>query len=212
MTYIGFSGIKKPEESLIELWKKDYSSSHVFVVPELLEQSLKAFFFENLDQGAFQRRVDEGIAVEESLDDDDRISKTASFLMNRPELFRIVEQITGCGAIGSFQGRIYRFRPGADHGDDWHSDVCPETNRMVGVSVNLSDPNYQGGVFQIREEPHKKICREVHHTSYGAAHFFRISMSLNHRVTSLKGDAARTCLAGWFVSKPKLKDLLAGEA
>jgi hypothetical protein len=135
------------------------------------------------------------------------------WLLNAPALFAVIEQITGSARIGCFSGRIYRSLPGSRHHLDWHDDRA-EADRLVGLSLSLSEPPYEGGVFQIRERGARRLTAEVACQGAGSAHLFRIAPSVEHRVTAVVGPHPRTVAAGWFLSRPSrealLKSLYAG--
>lgn len=121
------------------------------------------------------------------------------FLLNDPELFRLIRRVTGCRPIGCFTGRLYRLV--ARHGLnlDWHDDVL--SDRMIAISVNLSDGPYRGGTLQIREKSH--VEREaVPNLGFGDALIFRVAEQLEHRVTPIEGKVAKTAFTGWFRSRP----------
>ena len=106
-------------------------------------------------------------------------------------MFQMVQQVTGCGPIGCFTGRVYRMLPGPGHYDSWHTDAIE--HRIVGMSVNLGRGMYTGGVFQLRELRSQKLLSEVANTGPGDAILFRISPDLAHRVTPV--GAAPTVVA-----------------
>ncbi len=108
------------------------------------------------------------------------------FGTNHPTLFAYIEQITGCGRIEGFQGRIYcrRAMPGKQHYYPWHNDY-----RLVGMSINLSPENYAGGILQIRHRLSKQLLSEVANTGFGDGVIFRIASELQHRVTKVEGTA-----------------------
>ena len=128
---------------------------------------------------------------------------TLSFLANDANLLALVRKITGCDAIGIFQGRVYRLIPDPLHNFEWHDDLR-EPSRLVALSVNLSEGKFRGGVFQIREVPSGKITGEVANAGLGDAVLFSISKDLQHRVTGVEGDTPRTSFSGWFKSGPGL--------
>ena len=66
---------------------------------------------------------DEILARELCVESDPMILRALVFLFNRPELFRIIEQITNCPKIGKFDGRIYMMRPDSKHYQSWHDDL-----------------------------------------------------------------------------------------
>jgi hypothetical protein len=129
-------------------------------------------------------------------------------LLNNPRLFRLIEEITGCGHIGCFRGRIYRIVPGANHHVEWHTDL--NGTRLVALSVNLNSEPYEGGVLSIREAATERILCELTNSGFGDAILFRIDERLQHRVSDVEGTVAKTALAGWFESAPDYRTLLAG--
>lgn len=118
------------------------------------------------------------------------------FLVNDPDLFRLVEAIAGCGAIGSFVGRVYRRYPGV-HFDSWHGDRT-DPRRLVGMSVNLSDAPYEGGTFEIRDVTTARPIASLPNVVPGDAILFRLDDDLEHRVTPVRGTTPKTAFAGWF--------------
>jgi len=121
-------------------------------------------------------------------------------LMNDRALFQLVEQITGCGPIGSFTGRLYRMMPHRGDYASWHDDLA--YHRLVAISINVSTGAYRGGVLQIRDRKSGAIISEVQNAQPGDAIVFRLSPDLEHRVTEVSGGGPRTAYSGWFCSEP----------
>lgn len=119
------------------------------------------------------------------------------FLTNDPRLFRVVESISGCTGIRSFAGRVYRRFPGGRHFDSWHGDVA-DPRRLIGMSVNLSADAYEGGVFEIRDVDTERPLASLPNVGSGDAILFRLSDSLEHRVSDVHGAVPKTAFAGWF--------------
>lgn len=130
------------------------------------------------------------------------------FVANDPRLFEIVRDLTGCGPIGCFDGRVYRIDPAQDHHDSWHSDVGEE--RLVAMSVNLGREPYAGGTVQIRDEGTGRVISEVANRVPGDALIFDIDERLRHRVSAVEGHVPRTAFAGWFKSEPSFREVLRG--
>jgi hypothetical protein len=129
-----------------------------------------------------------------------------SCLLNNPALFELLQNITGCGRIGRFHGRVYRMVPGAGHYDFWHDDAFD--NRMITISINLSREFYRGGLLQIRERKSQRFLHEVANTGLGDAIVFRVDRGLQHRVTDVEGDVEKVALSGWFVPWPDYRFFL----
>ncbi len=128
------------------------------------------------------------------------------FLANHPQLFQLIRQITGCGAIGCFSGRVYRMVPGSQHYDSWHSDMID--HRMIGMSINLSPKVYSGGIFQMRDRDSRQIIHETANTGFADGIIFRLSTQLQHRITEVEGSVPKTAFAGWFQSDPDFHAVL----
>jgi len=183
-----------------------FETGHSVVLPQLLSEPLlerlieaveRAEFYQNPHHDERQQRFGLDLTVREN----EVALHLIHFLLNNRKLFRVIENITGCRSIGSFAGRIYRNLPGEDHQLDWHDDT-DRPERIVGISINLSGRQCRGGIFQLRETATRRIVSEVPSNRAGDAHLFRISSGLQHRVTRVEGEVARTSAAGWFLSEP----------
>ena len=182
-----------------------FARYHVVHLPGFFETALVAEVVERVGKARFAPRRDEGIALESCMEDEALLS-ALFLLMNDPELLAWIQRVAGREPIGSFWGRVYRFEPGPEHHDSWHTDAA--RSRMVGLSVNLSRLAYEGGAFQIREGTSDPL-REITNTGFGDALLFDIGPALSHRVTSVSGDASRTAFAGWFLREPSFLEMLA---
>ena len=112
------------------------------------------------------------------------------FLSNDPKLFAVIRQITGCGRIGCFIGRVYRMAPGSGHYDSCHSDTTD--HRLIGMSVNLGSHSYDGGILRLREESTKRLLCEAVNTGPGDAIHIQVRPGiLEHCVTSVEGTVFR---------------------
>ena len=164
---------------------------------------------EQLAGGGFSERVHEGINSNKELClCDNRTLALLHVLLNNRELRRLVEQVTGCGCIGSFQGRVYRVIPGQGHHDAWHNDLGEQ--RLLALSLNLSAEPYQGGVLQIRERASQRIVYEIANIGCGDAIVFRLDKKLQHRITEVEGVWHKTAFAGWFRAGPDYLATLRG--
>ena len=182
----------------IERCKIEFDEKHCVLLPKLLEPPLLDFLLERLEQGLWQDRVHEDIGNEVVLEDASARG-LLHFVANAPAFLKIVQEITGCGPLTQFGGRIYRFVPNSGHYDSWHNDNG--NGRLVAMSLNLSLRGYEGGVFQLREWSSKRIVAEIANTGWGDATLFRISGELEHQVTEVTGEQPKTAFAGWFKSE-----------
>ena len=121
------------------------------------------------------------------------------FILNRPELYRISEEVSGCPRIGNFIGRLHRTTAAANQYIDWHQDVAD--GRTLGLCINLSDQDYTGGVLQLRD-PDQRVKASIGQSDPGDACFFRIDKGWQHRLTPVE-SGLRTVGVGWFRTAPE---------
>lgn len=121
-------------------------------------------------------------------------------LLNNRKLFQVIEEVTQCLPIGNFFGRLHSSVPGGNHHIDWHGDNAD--HRLLGLTIDLSNADYGGGVFQLRQKASQEIICEVPRQHVGDAFVFRISPLLQHRLTMIEGGGPRTVGVGWFRSQP----------
>jgi hypothetical protein len=189
----------------VERLREQFDRRHFFRLRELIEPDFCAHLLRRIEEAEFAPRTHGEIGTELWVPDPG-LTGALDFLMNDPNMLSLVENVTGCGHIGTFNGRIYRFAPGAGHYDSWHSDLGG--GRLVAMSVNLSSEPYSGGVLQIREQESGNVLEEVANPGVGDAVLFRLSEHLQHRVTDVEGTAPRTAFAGWFQSQPEYRAML----
>lgn len=172
----------------------------------LLDGPLLVALLDTIDRTEFYRRVHAGIGVELCAASG-AASAALEFLLNDPVLLEAISEITGCGALGCFEGRVYRIVPSGGHYDSWHSDVGQD--RLLALSINLGRRPYDGGRLQIRRADSATIIGDVENATPGDAVLFRVHPDLRHRVGAVAGDEPRTAYAGWFRAAPDFRQLLA---
>jgi hypothetical protein len=182
----------------VRLLQDEFRRQHFVVLRSFVSGSLLDQLRDDVEAGDFEVRVDEGIATE-LWQRGGRGPTRLWFIANDPELFELVDEITSCGTIRSFVGRVFRMLPGREHEDSWHDDDMH--GRLIAMSINLSSGPYAGGTLEIRDSQSKKVLSRVSKTNPGDAVLFRIAPGLQHKVSSLRGDVPRTTYAGWFTSK-----------
>jgi hypothetical protein len=178
-------------------------------LPGFLGTALVEQLVERVNESGFYSRDHGDIGTEECAAAGGALALLLFMANDRP-LFEVVRQVTGCGEIGCFDGRVYRIDPARGHHDSWHSDVGD--NRLVAMSVNLSIDPYEGGVLEIRDQRTGEITARPAGLAPGEAVMFRISEDLRHRVSPVTGEVPRLAFAGWFKSAPSFRSVLAGGA
>ena len=184
--------------------RREFHAVHCVRLPQLLEPPLLAFLERRLEQGQWQTRTYPGVGEEYVLEDLPALN-LLHFVSNLPDFRNLIQEITGCGPLRRFRGRIYRMTAAAGHYDDWHDDNFD--NRLVGISLNLMPRAFRGGLFQLRERESQRMLAEIANTGRSSALIFRIADELQHRISTMEGDEPKTAFAGWF--RPDLPEFFA---
>jgi 2OG-Fe(II) oxygenase superfamily len=193
-------------EELADL-RARFDREHCVWLPGFLDAGLCEEIVDGIRQADFYEREHGHIGTEGCMEPN-AILATLLFIANDHRLFEAIRLITGCAAIGCFDGRVYRMQPSSGHHDSWHSDMAD--HRMVAMSVNLSEERYRGGDLQIRDLRSGDVVHEASNPRRGDALVFRLAEYLRHRVTPVEGPAPRTAFAGWFKSRPTFHSVLRG--
>ena len=202
-----FSGIEK---DLKEMQDK-FNKHHFIKLSNFLEPELLHCIQEGIEKAGFNEgryMVEDGYAADYRLKDKS-MDNLLRFLINDENLFQLIQKITNCSKIGSFNGETYRMNPDKNHYDNWHTDNWD--NRMISISINLSTDIYSGGILQIRDISSKEIVHEVANIGFGDCIIFRVSPKLEHRVTNVEGKFSKTAFPGWFKSKPNYRSFFEKE-
>ena len=205
MLQISRSGVViSGSEADIELARADFEKQNWVRLPAILDRELLGMAQAQLGESQFEEKT--ANLYRELTVADSALPFALLLLLNNRQLFKLIEEITGCGHIGCFRGRIYRIVPGANHHVEWHTDL--NGTRLVALSVNLNTQPYEGGILSIREAATERVLSEVTNSGFGDAILFRIDERLQHRVSDVEGTVAKTALAGWFESAPDYRTLL----
>ena len=181
----------------------EFRERHCIHVAGLLSPQLLRTLLPRLERAAFEETHYDGVGRDLCMVDS-VVLQALHFVVNDPAWLRLVEAITDCAPLGCYLGRVYRMLPDSGHAEDWHDDIA--ATRRVGMSVNLSSRPFEGGAFELRYRGEDAVRLEVHNTGLGDAILFRISDTLQHRVTEVTGAAAKTAFAGWFRTEPSYWD------
>src|SRR6185436_20149209 len=113
----------------IERMRADFERQDWVRLPAMLDQDLLKMIQQQLAANDFDGKTE---SIYQQVDVTDG---ALLILLNSPQLFRILERITGGGHIGCFRGRIYQFVPGARNILEWHSDL--NGSRLAAITINL---------------------------------------------------------------------------
>jgi len=184
--------------------RRAFERDHAIQLPHLFDPELVALVQQHVREARFADRDDE--IAREACMEDNAILAMLYLITNDEQMFRAIRAITGCAPIGTFLGRVYRMHAAAGHRDQWHSDVTG--NRLIGMSVNLTEGTFEGGVFELRNKDSEVPQWSIANTGAGDAILFQISDNLRHRVSPVEGIIPRVAYAGWFQSGPGFTALL----
>jgi hypothetical protein len=192
--------------------RSEFVQRHCVTLPQLFASGVVRMILQKLESAQFYRNSHRDHRAQEfawdlTLRENEMALHLIHFLLNNPRVFSVIQEITGCPEIGSFGGRIYRSLPNKEHRLEWHDDA-DRVERLLGISINLSTERYAGGIFQLRQKESGRIVCEVGSGNPGDANVFSISPQLQHRVTRVEGESARTSAAGWFLSAPDCRTAL----
>jgi 2OG-Fe(II) oxygenase superfamily len=195
--------ILKPHDVVVdpvglERLREEYQNRHCVLITKLLDDTLLSVLRPLITSDSWREFIHEGIGSEVVLRGQTAAVTALHFATNSPKFLAAIAAITGRDDLTWFGGRVFRMSPDAGHYDSWHDDV--RGNRQVGMSINLSDGGYEGGLFELRDRATELPLAQIANTQLGGASLFRISKDLQHRVSPITGTRARTAFAGWFCS------------
>jgi hypothetical protein len=201
--------INDETSSSIAALRESFDSVHAVHLPRFFDQDLLDYVQRAIRSASFYDRSHgrSGDIGREECMADNTVLAMLVLLANDSRLLTLVRTVSGCPPIGSFDGRVYRMRGGVGHFDRWHSDTGGD-NRLIGMSVNVSEAVYEGGTFELRSADSDHVLWRITNTGPGDAVMFRIAENLVHRVSVVQGENARTAFAGWFQSRPDFLSLL----
>jgi hypothetical protein len=185
--------------------RRTFDEQHALRLPRFLDSDLLAYVHQSIRAANFYERDHEDIAREACMHDNPMLAMMC-LIMNDGRLFEVIRCITGCAPIGYFNGRIYAFAADANHFDQWHSDTIDD--RRIGISINLTEGQFEGGVFELRHAHAEATHWSIANTGSADAILFRIGDDLLHRVTPVIGPVPRVAYAGWFQGRGDLLSLL----
>src|SRR5882672_12614040 len=148
--------------------RRSFERHHAITLPRFFDVRLVDAVMGQLRGARFSDR-DDGIAREACMEDNALLAML-HLITNDQCLLDAVSAITGCGPIGMFLGRVYQMHAAAGHPDQWHSDASDA--RLIGMSVNLTERAFVGGVFELRDGGAETPAWSVANTQPGDAFLF----------------------------------------
>jgi hypothetical protein len=166
------------------------------VLRSFLDADERDWIRRQLDEASFEQHTIEATGKTELLMTPNGLSALLLFKMCSPEMFDLVEALTGCGPVGDFRGRTYRMVPGAGHVSPWHDDAVQD--RLAAFTINLSPQPFEGARLQVKRVADDELLTEIGDLKFGDAVLIQISRAYQHRNSPLLGTAPKTSYAGFF--------------
>lgn len=186
--------------------RNECHSRHYLLIPHFVHPTLLSLIQESVEHTGFDK-VEHGGFGHDLRMKQTSASSSLNFLLNDRHLLSAIEQIFGCGRIGSFTGAVRRAIPGPGNALGWHNDNVG--NRIVAITINLGVAPYEGGRLQIRNARSKRVIADVSNTGPGNAVIFPVSAEFEHRNSPVTGTVAKTAFSGWFCNRPNFEELFA---
>jgi hypothetical protein len=166
------------------------------VLRSFLDADEREWIRQQLEDATFQQHTIEATGKTELLMKPNGISALLLFKLCDPEMFDLVEAVTGAGPVADFRGRTYRMVPGAGHVSPWHDDAVQ--GRLAAFTINLSPEPYDGARLQIKSAADDELLTEVGDLEFGDGVLIQIARAYQHRNSPLLGTAPKTSYAGFF--------------
>jgi hypothetical protein len=170
--------------------------SHAVVLRSFLDADEREWVRRRLEQASFRPHTIEATGKTELLMEPNAISALLLFKVCDPEMFDLVEAVTGRGTVADFRGRTYRMVPGAGHFSPWHDDAVK--GRLAAFTINLSPQRFEGAALQVKSVAGDELLTEIGDLEFGDAVLIQISREYQHRNSPLLGTTPKTSYAGFF--------------
>jgi hypothetical protein len=182
---------------------RDHACAHLrgFLATDLL-----ADIWRLCEAARFEERTYEGIGAEQRIVPGPMLA-VLLLALNDPQLLAFISEVTGCGPVGVFEGRVYRMLPREDHFHGWHSDASGR--RRVAISVNLNRESMVTAPLQVRRRDADVPLAEVANATPGDAVIFRVDDDHLHRIRPTPDAGVRVACAGWFCEGEDIRRRLA---
>jgi hypothetical protein len=180
----------------VDALRLELTQRHVAVLRSFLEADEREWIRDQLETATFRAHTIGATGKVELKMEPNGISARLLFKLCDPEVFDLVEAVTGCGPVASFSGRTYRMLPDAGHFSPWHDDAVQ--GRLAAFTINLSPEPFEGARLQIKSAAGGELLTEIGDLEFGDAVLIQISRAYQHRNSPLLGTTAKTSYAGFF--------------
>lgn len=180
-------------------WAARFAEERAIVCRDIFDPAMFDRLFTAARNTQF-RKDDIGIGTRE-LEAPQRVSGILNLLLQRAELFRWLEAVTGRTGLAGTAGTLMQARAGAGDALAWHDDLNLP-HRALAITIGLSDATYAGGQFEMRRVGDPESVRTFNHSRPGTALIFDLGTDLEHRVLPVLSGGPRRVFGGWIVRKP----------
>ncbi len=189
------------KETVIEAdpapWAAQFASERAIVCRDVFAPPVFDRLFSGAQRATYRRELAGKVGTREA-EDPQRIGSAINLLLQRTNLFRWLEQVTGRTGLLGAEGHLMQARAGAGDALDWHDDINRD-NRALGITISFVDAPYSGGMFELRQVDDPASTRIFDHARAGTALIFDVSPQLEHRVLPVLSGGPRRVFGGWIM-------------
>ncbi|MEO9131885.1 MAG: 2OG-Fe(II) oxygenase [Sphingomonas sp.] len=125
-----------------------------------------------------------------------RAGRVINLALKRTALISWLEGVAGCGPLGNVEGRVVRAVANNHDQLVWHDDL-DDPRRRLGITINLSEQRYEGGLFELRDKVTHDVLTTHLHLEPGTALVFDVAPDIEHRVLPVTAGGPRCVYTGW---------------
>ena len=174
-----------------------FAGGHAIVLPSAFDQPLLRTILAICRRGPYVPEYIDNIGSR-TVEEHDVAGTALRFALQRPAFLRWCEAAAGCETLNLITGVVAEMAAGTDQGLGWHDDRNDGGLRRLAATVHLSDAPYEGGVFEMCEQPSGRLLAREGPLAPGSIMLFRIGKGLRHRVTQVTSGGPRRVFAGWL--------------
>jgi hypothetical protein len=179
-------------------WAAAFADQRAIVCRDIFEPAL----FARLLAAAGGTRFRDDHVIElgtRAVEEPQRVGGTLNVLLQRPNLFRWLEQVTGRRNLAGAEGRLVQTRTGlGSDALEWHNDL-QQSRRALAITISLTDVAFEGGLFELRRVGEPESVRGFSHGRAGTALIFDLGEDIEHRVRPITAGGPRRIYTGWFM-------------
>jgi hypothetical protein len=191
-------------------WAAAFADQRAIVCRDIFEPALFARLL--AAAGSTQFRDDHVVELgTRAVEEPQRVGGTINVLLQRPNLFRWLETVTGRTGLAGAEGRLVQTRAGAGDALEWHNDL-QQSRRALGITISFTDTIYTGGLFEMRMVDDPASARCYDHARAGTALIFDLGSDIEHRVHPVASGGPRRVFTGWFMRETVLPAAISGHS